>query len=123
MQVVSKLNDHLLFFENKPELLKNEKANLLILPYFYLRTMGNPLTLLNFLDNLKKVKYLYDAEKKPSVCIISEQFREALESEETINIEAPICWVQVNGPIIDSLSCLESLVLKFASVAGDIFDI
>jgi adenylate cyclase 10 len=31
--------------------------------------------------------------------------------------------VQVNGPIIDKLACLESLLMKSASVIGDIFDI
>jgi hypothetical protein len=38
-------------------------------------------------------------------------------------IEAPNCWVQVNGPVIDKLSCLEGLLLKSASVIGDIFDV
>lgn len=29
----------------------------------------------------------------------------------------------MNGPIIDSLSCINLLLLKFACVIGDIFDI
>jgi len=46
-----------------------------------------------------------------------------LDNEETITIEAPLCWNQVNGPIIDKLGCLEGLLMKVASVIGDTFDL
>lgn len=63
------------------------------------------------------------SEKNPMVGTISENCRMILDNEETIAIDAPQCWVQVNGPIIDKLICLESLLMKAASVIGDIFDI
>ena len=55
--------------------------------------------------------------------IITEQLRSTLDNEETIIIEAPLCWNQVNGPIIDKLGCLEGLLMKVASVIGDTFDL
>lgn len=46
-----------------------------------------------------------------------------LDNEEMLTVDAPLCRVQVNGPLIDRLTCLESLLMKAASVVGEIFDI
>lgn len=51
------------------------------------------------------------------------QLRYILDNEEWLTVDAPLCRIQVNGPIIDKLSCMESLIMKAASVIGEIFDI
>ena len=72
------------------------------------------------------------SHQNPTLGIIGAVLLQILDNEETITMEAPLCWVQVNGPVIDKysikliinrLGCLESLLMKTASVIGDIFDI
>lgn len=55
--------------------------------------------------------------------IITEELLKIMDNEELILVDAPICRILVNGPIIDKLSCIEQLLLKVASVIGDIFDV
>ena len=43
--------------------------------------------------------------------------------EDLITIDTPLCRYNVNSPIIDKLECLDLLILKIASVIGDVFDI
>lgn len=43
--------------------------------------------------------------------------------EEQITVEQPLSSLRINGPILDKISCIEQLVLKIASVIGNIFDI
>ena len=47
---------------------------------------------------------------------------EILSHGEWLVVDSPLSAVKMNSSI-DLLSCLECLLLKFASVIGDIFDI
>lgn len=43
--------------------------------------------------------------------------------EEAFIIDIPIDKIKVNSQLIDKLDCLELLLMKIASVLGDVFDV
>lgn len=53
---------------------------------------------------------------------VSWKFMEILSHGEWLAIDAPLSAIKMNS-MIDRLSCLEILLMKFATVIGDIFDI
>jgi adenylate cyclase 10 len=115
------ITNYLLFHENKEQLFKQDKP-LLLMHFLYLKTAGNPYMSINFMESLINERLLR-IESDSSTCIISSRLLVMIDNEEMLEVEAPLCRIQVNGPIIDKLSCLEQLLLKAASVIGDIFDI
>ena len=58
-----------------------------------------------------------------NTALITKEFRKILEHEETIIVDVPFIFTQINGQIIDKLGCFQCLILKVASVIGDIFDL
>lgn len=53
------------------------------------------------IQGLMRGRFIMVSDKQPQVGVLSEIFRQILDNEETITVEAPQCWVQVNSPIID----------------------
>ncbi len=54
--------------------------------------------------------------------IVSLKLRDILLLEESFIVNAPLDRLRTNMPIIDRLDCLELLLMKVASVIGDVFD-
>ncbi|EAR83243.2 PH domain protein (macronuclear) [Tetrahymena thermophila SB210] len=128
--------------------IKNELAYFpdhLFHNFLYLKTSGNPLTALHLIDNLLKQKlliikdfnfkpntpeiedelnniYNYD-ELEPKTGYITPHLKKAILLEDLVTIDVPLCKYNVNTPIQDKLGCLDLLILKIASVIGDIFDL
>ncbi|CAD8171450.1 unnamed protein product [Paramecium pentaurelia] len=113
------INNQFLFFENKQTLIKTD-VELLFMQWIYMKTGGNPLMVLNFVQNLIDLELI---RLSPKNATITNELVNLINYEESIIVDAPYCRIEVNGPIIDKLSCLEQLLLKAASVIGDIFDI
>ncbi|CAD8172324.1 unnamed protein product [Paramecium pentaurelia] len=113
------MNHQFLFFQNKQQLIEQD-IELLLLSYIYLKTSGVPLMVLNFTQNLIDQGYIKIGNKSAT---ITKELINLINYEESIIIDAPCDRVAVNGPIIDKLPCLEQLILKVASIIGDIFDI
>ncbi len=55
--------------------------------------------------------------------VVSEKFRDILILEEPFVVNTPLDRLRANLPMIDRLDCLELLLLKIASVIGDVFDV
>ncbi|CAD8100738.1 unnamed protein product [Paramecium sonneborni] len=86
----------------------------------HLKSCRQPLLLIHLVRTLLNNKYLI----KENDCVYaSQQLQTLFQHEEWLQIEIPQICQQINGPIIDSLSCVNLLLLKFACVIGDIFDI
>ncbi|CAD8074136.1 unnamed protein product [Paramecium sonneborni] len=113
------INNQFLFCENKSKLIKTD-VELLFMQWIYMKTSGNPLMVLNFVQNLIDLDLI---RLSPKYATITNELVNLINYEESIIVDAPYCRIEVNGPIIDKLSCLEQLLLKSASVIGDIFDI
>ncbi|CAD8156300.1 unnamed protein product [Paramecium octaurelia] len=113
------INNQFLFSENKQILIKTD-VELLFMQWIYMKTSGNPLMVLNFVQNLIDLDLI---RLSPKYATITNELVNLITYEESIIVDAPYCRIEVNGPIIDKLSCLEQLLLKSASVIGDIFDI
>jgi adenylate cyclase 10 len=62
-------------------------------------------------------------ESKTGIGLVTPELRKIVEHEEMLTLMAPTSCVQINGPLIDRLGCLESLLMKVASVIGDVFDL
>lgn len=78
--IESKLDDHLLFAENKPWLW-GKGVSFVFYQYLYLRTSGNPLSVMNLMQNLLRAGFIVVSEKNPQMGIISEAFRLILDNE------------------------------------------
>ncbi|KAM3140572.1 hypothetical protein pb186bvf_007384 [Paramecium bursaria] len=113
------MNHQLLFFQNKERLMDSD-IELLFTQFVYLKTSGIPLLALNLVQNLVDQGLIMIG---PKYATITNDLIEIINHEETIVINAPTDRIEVNGPIIDKLTCLEQLLLKVASSIGDIFDI
>lgn len=57
------------------------------------------------------------------IAFVSVEMQEILSHEDWLTVEAPLASMQINSSILDGLSSEMSLLLKFSSVIGDIFDI
>jgi len=86
-----------------------------------LKCKGNPLTIINFMNLLLKNNLLLKSMENSSIAIITSKLLNIILLEESV--EAPLDRIRINYPIIDKLGCLELLILKVASVIGEIFDI
>lgn len=72
--------------------------------YVYLKTSGNPLMVLNFVENLIELDLI---RLSPKSATITNELVNLINYEESIIVDAPYCRIEVNGPIIDKLTCLE----------------
>jgi len=70
---------------------------------------------------LLKNNLLLKSMENSSIAIITSKLLNIILLEESV--EAPLDRIRINYPIIDKLGCLELLILKVASVIGEIFDI
>lgn len=95
-----KLDDHLIFADNKPWLWKKGIQSIFY-QFLYLRTSGNPLAVIYIIKNLLQKNMITISPQDPSMGIIGEVLWRILDNEETITMEAPLSWVQVNGSIVD----------------------
>ncbi|CAD8086258.1 unnamed protein product [Paramecium primaurelia] len=86
----------------------------------HLKSCRQPLLLIHLVKTLLDNKYLI---KENDSVYATQQLQTLFQHEEWLQIEIPQICYQMNGPIIDSLSCINLLLLKFACVIGDIFDI
>lgn len=119
-QKQQQLKNYFLYHQNKNQLAHMTDPTYYLTSFLYLKTQGNSYMTLNYLNNLIASKYL---QMEKNVLLVTKQCFEMLDNEETIVVEAPSDRFKINGPIIDKMTCIEQLLLKVASVIGDIFDI
>ncbi len=53
---------------------------------------------------------------------IKNHFMRCMLLDDLLTLDTPLCFQQINCPLIDKLDCFEGLTLKVASALGDIFD-
>ena len=82
---------------------------------------GNPLFIIELTQALIDQGYLL--VKNGHELELSEEFKEMMLLRDYRQIKIPIIIERVLGNIIDSLKCIEIIILKQASVIGNIFDI
>ncbi|KRX10829.1 P-loop containing nucleoside triphosphate hydrolase [Pseudocohnilembus persalinus] len=58
-----------------------------------------------------------------SVMYITNYLKKIIELEDLLTSDVPFMCYQINGPIIDKQNILDILVLKVASLIGDVFDL
>jgi adenylate cyclase 10 len=121
LTIIEKMRDPLLYQESKQELFHIDLSTLLY-NFLYLKSGGHPLILINLVNNLMERNFIYVDEDK-GIAFVSEQFKAIIEHEEWLRVDVPLTSLQVAGPIIDRMSCLNQLLLKLASVIGEIFDL
>jgi hypothetical protein len=98
--------------------------------FLFLKMYGNPLRTIHFIQNLLQQNLLKmkninteDSHLKEDVAYISDQLKYVFEIEDLLTVEVPQEKYNTNSPLIDKLSCLDLLIMKCASVLGEVFDI
>ena len=82
---------------------------------------GNPLFIIELTQALLDQKFL--TLKNRSCLMLTEEFKKMLKLKDYSKLKIPLIIEKVLGNIIDSLKCMEIIILKHASVIGNIFDI
>jgi hypothetical protein len=82
---------------------------------------GNPLFIIELTQSLLEQKFL--TLKNRSCLMLTEEFKKMLKLRDYSKLKIPLIIEKVLGNIIDSLKCSEIIILKYASVIGNIFDI
>ena len=82
---------------------------------------GNPLFIIELTQALLEQKFL--TLKNRSCLMLTEEFKKMLKLRDDSKLKIPLIIEKVLGNIIDSLKCNEIIILKYASVIGNIFDI
>ena len=82
---------------------------------------GNPLFIIELTQALLEQKVL--TLKNRSCLMLTEEFKKMLKLRDYSKLKIPLIIEKVLGNIIDSLKCNEIIILKYASVIGNIFDI
>ena len=82
---------------------------------------GNPLFIIELTQALLDQKFL--TLKNRSCLMLTEEFKKMLKLKDYSKLKVPLIIEKVLGNIIDSLKCMEIIILKHASVIGNIFDI
>ena len=82
---------------------------------------GNPLFIIELTQALLEQKFL--TLKNRSCLMLTEEFKKMLKLRDYSKLKIPLIIEKVLGNIIDSLKCNEIIILKYASVIGNIFDI
>ena len=82
---------------------------------------GNPLFIIELTQALLEQKFL--TLKNRSCLMLTEDFKKMLKLRDYSKLKIPLIIEKVLGNIIDSLKCNEIIILKYASVIGNIFDI
>jgi adenylate cyclase 10 len=82
---------------------------------------GNPLFIIELTQALLEQKFL--TLKNRSCLMLTEEFKKMLKLRDYSKLKIPLIIEKVIGNIIDSLKCSEIIILKYASVIGNIFDI
>ena len=82
---------------------------------------GNPLFIIELTQALLGQKFL--TLKNRSCLMLTEEFKKMLKLRDYSKLKIPLIIEKVLGNIIDSLKCSEIIILKYASVIGNIFDI
>ena len=82
---------------------------------------GNPLFIIELTQALLDQKFL--TLKNRSCLMLTEEFKKMLKLRDYSKLKIPLIIEKVLGNIIDSLKCIEIIILKHASVIGNIFDI
>ena len=82
---------------------------------------GNPLFIIELTQALLEQKFL--TLKNRSCLMLTEEFKKMLKLRDYSKLKIPLIIEKVLGNIIDSLKCSEIIILKYASVIGNIFDI
>ena len=82
---------------------------------------GNPLFIIELTQALLEQKFL--TLKNRSCLMLTEEFKKMLKLRDYSKLKIPFIIEKVLGNIIDSLKCSEIIILKYASVIGNIFDV
>ena len=82
---------------------------------------GNPLFIIELTQALLDQKFL--TLKNRSCLMLTEEFKKMLKLKDFSKLKIPLIIEKVLGNIIDSLKCMEIIILKHASVIGNVFDI
>ena len=82
---------------------------------------GNPLFIIELTQALLDQKFL--TLKNRSCLMLTEEFKKMLKLKDYSKLKIPLIIEKVLGNIIDSLKCMEIIILKHASVIGNMFDI
>ena len=82
---------------------------------------GNPLFIIELTQALLNQNFL--ALKNRSSLMLTEEFKKMLKLRDYSKLQIPFMIEKILGNIIDSLDCSDIILLKNASIIGNIFDI
>ena len=109
-------------FEFEAGALNNSASLEKFFGFVVAKTEGMPLDLLHFAEKLRDSVYgRVNDERK--VFELKKDILKMIEIGECLTLDAPLCRVKVNGPMIDRLSASHLLLMKAAAVIGDTFDL
>ena len=125
-------NEHIkmeIINKNKEDELKESciKINIDVIPEEIIKALlplcikGSPLFILELAQALIDQGYIF--VKNGHQLELSDEFRTMMRLKDYRQIKIPIVIEKVLGNIIDGLKCIEIIILKQASVIGNIFDI
>ena len=101
--------------------------------FLYLRTEGNPLRSIHYIQNMIRQKHLMIKNENTNevdnkwmdeeVLYISDHLKKIIELEDMLTVDSPNMAYQINGPVMDKLAstkdgCLDMLLMKCASEIG-----
>ncbi|CAD8122137.1 unnamed protein product [Paramecium sonneborni] len=89
----------------------------------YRKTQGNPLTFITLIEKLLKDNYIIIDNKQQEIATLNDCLLNILNLDEFVILEAPLNKIRINSSYLDKIGCLELLILKVASIIGDIFDV
>ncbi|CAD8109893.1 unnamed protein product [Paramecium primaurelia] len=119
----NQLDKNILHYEYIKNQLIQSNTQEFFLQTIYRKTQGNPLTFITLIEKLLKCNYMIVDNKQQDVAIVNDSLLNILNLDEFIILEAPLNKFRLNSPYLDKVGCLELLILKVASIIGDIFDV
>ena len=90
--------------------------------FIFDKTHGNPLDMMNLMNNLIESNYL-EIDDLNFKLLIKSNLEKCIDLEEFLTIPVPLSRFKINIPILDHQPCRTKLMLKAACVIGDCFDL
>ncbi|CAD8204339.1 unnamed protein product [Paramecium octaurelia] len=117
------IDKNILHYEYIKNQLIQSNTQEFFLQTIYRKTQGNPLTFITLIEKLLRCNYLVADNQQQDVVIVNDSLLNILNLDEFIILEAPLNKFRLNSPYLDKVGCLDLLILKVASIIGDIFDV
>ncbi|CAD8124494.1 unnamed protein product [Paramecium sonneborni] len=123
-QETSNLQDNnILHYEYIKMQLMQSNTQEFFLQTIYRKTQGNPLTFITLIEKLLKGNFIIIDNQQQDIVTLNDSLLNILNLDEFVILEAPLNKFRINSSYLDKVGCLELLILKVASIIGDIFDV